>query len=209
MAGPSQECALCPRLAEYRGSIRPKNPLFSTYWNKPVPDFGDPDAWLLIVGLAPGAHGANRTGRPFTGDSAGVLLYRALYDAGLSDTRDVLDYVPDIRLSGVLITNAVHCAPPDNKPSPEEFRNCQPFLSALLDEPSFTDILCLGASAHRMVCRTLGVRGEGFGHGKSFAAGRFRVYSSYHTSRYNSNVGRITAGQVTEILTRIRQAAGR
>jgi len=98
MACPSQECALCPRLAEYRSSISPKNPLFSTYWNKPVPDFGDPDAWLLIVGLAPGAHGANRTGRPFTGDSAGVLLYRALYDAGLSDTRDVLDYVPDLSL---------------------------------------------------------------------------------------------------------------
>ncbi|MBI5101405.1 MAG: uracil-DNA glycosylase [Nitrospirae bacterium] len=197
-------CAKCERLVEYRTGIRPKKSLEGrSYRNLPVPDFGDPEAWLLIIGLAPGAHGANRTGRPFQGDGAGTLLYASLHDVGFCNTEKVTDFDPGIRLSGVLITNAVRCAPPENKPTPKEFNNCRTHLMETLTSPDISDILCIGKDAYDQLCKALGIKGLKFFHGLHQKFDMFRVHCSYHTSTYNQNTGRISKASLSPILHKI------
>jgi uracil-DNA glycosylase len=176
-----------------------------------VPAFGDPDAWLAIVGLAPGKHGANRTGRPFTGDPSGQMLFAALAKAELIDH----DEVPEPRhlfggfkndgaqLKGVMILNAVKCLPPENKPTPEEMRNCRPFLKDALDAlPKLTTIIALGQVAHQSAVKACGEKlpKRRFAHGAvhKLLDGRTLI-DSYHTSRYNQNTGRITEDMFDEV----------
>jgi uracil-DNA glycosylase len=174
-------CAKCDRLVKYRAGIQPRKSLEGrNYRNLPVPNFGDPKAWLLIIGLAPGAHGANRTGKPFQGDGAGELLYASLHEVGLCNTQKVIDFDPAIKLSGVLITNAVRCAPPGNKPTSEEFGNCRDHLQETLASHGITDILCIGRDAYEQLCKALETKSLKFSHGLSHKYGRFRVYCSYH-----------------------------
>lgn len=198
------DCSRCDRLVKYRTGIRPRKSLEGrNYRNLPVPNFGDPDAWLLIIGLAPGAHGANRTGKPFQGDAAGVLLYASLYEVGLCNTEKVIDLDPAIKLSGVLITNAVRCAPPGNRPSAEEFGNCRNYLQDTLASRVISDILCIGRDAYEQLCKALEIKSLKFSHGLSHECDRFRIYCSYHTSAYNQNTRRITQASLVSILHKI------
>ena len=190
---PPHDCALCPRLADFRADNRDKYPDF---FNAPVPAFGNHDATLLIVGLAPGLKGANRTGRPFTGDFAGDLLYDTLLKFGLAE--GAYDKRPDdgLALAGCRVTNAVRCVPPENKPSPAEINTCRRFL---IDEigslPRLEAILALGAIAHGSVLAALDLRKSAypFAHGAlhDLPDGRL-LADSYHCSRYNTNTGRLT-----------------
>lgn len=205
---PALDCALCPRLVDARHACRSE---FPNFWNAPVPAFGDPNAWLAIVGLAPGKHGANRTGRPFTGDPSGQMLFAALAKAELIDH----DEVPEPRhlfggfkndgaqLKGVMILNAVKCLPPENKPTPEEMRNCRPFLKDALDAlPKLTTIIALGQVAHQSAVKACGEKlpKRRFAHGAvhKLLDGRTLI-DSYHTSRYNQNTGRITEDMFDEV----------
>jgi uracil-DNA glycosylase family 4 len=187
------DCVRCPRLANFLATVRTKNP---TYFCRPVAPFGDPAARLVIVGLAPGMHGANATGRPFTGDYAGILLYRTLFDFGFSNFPESLGAADDLRLTGARITNAVKCLPPDNKPLPVEIRSCNTYLAAELSVlPDGAAILALGRIAHDAVLRALELAGRDhpFAHGASYPLPRGgRLFDSYHCSRYNANTGRIT-----------------
>jgi uracil-DNA glycosylase family 4 len=201
-------CTRCPRLAKHLAAMRTTHP---HYHNLPVPPFGDPDASLLIVGLAPGAHGANRTGRPFTGDYAGVLLYETLFAAGLS-TRAVSVASDDgLALRNCRITNAVKCLPPANKPNTSEADACNRYLAAeltLLTRPSV--ILALGAIAHRAVLRALGAKpgGHPFAHGAVHRVpGAPIVVDSYHCSRYNTQTRRLTAQMFADVLAKARALA--
>ena len=185
---PPRDCPLCPRLAAFRDMQRAAHP---DWYNAPVPTFGDPEAWLAIVGLAPGLQGANRTGRPFTGDFAGVLLYQTLLKFGLAE--GVFDARPDdgLRLKGAMIVNAVRCVPPQNKPTPEEIRTCRPFLEAPLAAlPRLRVVVALGQIAHQSAVKALGGKlpKARFGHlaEHSFPSG-MRLIDSYHCSRYNQN----------------------
>jgi uracil-DNA glycosylase family 4 len=190
---PPADCALCPRLAQFRADHRARHP---DWFNAPVPPFGDPLAPLLVVGLAPGLKGANRTGRPFTGDHAGVLLYATLGKFGFAAGR--YDARPDdgLALEGARITNAVRCVPPQNKPLPAEIATCRRFLAAELEGFSgWRAILALGAIAHDSVLAALGLRRASF----PFAHGRLHdlpgghvLADSYHCSRLNTNTGRLT-----------------
>jgi uracil-DNA glycosylase family 4 len=190
---PPEDCPLCPRLAAFRDLQRASNP---DWFNAPVPAFGDRGAWLAIVGLAPGLRGANRTGRPFTGDSAGSLLYETLGKFGL--TIGCYDSRSDdgLTLCGVMIVNAVRCLPPQNRPAPEEVATCRPFLEqALAALPSLRVIVTLGKTAHDSTAKILGYRPSQakFGHGVEYALPRGPVLlGSYHCSRYNQNTGRLT-----------------
>ena len=192
-ATPSRDCPLCPRLAAFRTEWRGKEP---QWHNAPVPSFADTNAWLLVVGLAPGLRGANRTGRPFTGDYAGDLLYRTLSDFGLSHGH--FDARPDdgLSLRGVAITNAVRCVPPENKPTPAEITNCRPYLERTIAAyPKLTSILALGKIAHDSVVRTFGMPASRlkFTHGGQHdLSPKLRLYDSYHCSRYNTNTGVLT-----------------
>jgi uracil-DNA glycosylase family 4 len=186
-------CRRCPRLAEFLEEGRARHP---EYHCAPVAPFGDERPLLLIVGLAPGFHGANATGRPFTGDYAGVLLYETLHRFGwatgpVSTSRD-----DGLQLSGARITNAVKCVPPGNKPTPAEIATCNAFLGAeLTGLPRGTVVLALGAIAHGAVLRALGVRPSSFrfGHGAEHLLPDGRVLlDSYHCSRYNTNTRRLT-----------------
>jgi uracil-DNA glycosylase len=182
---PPHDCALCPRLVVTRAECRAAHP---DYWNAPVPALGDPQAWLAIVGLAPGKHGANRTGLAFTGDASGDLLWAVLQCAGLCDA--------DHRLDGAIILNAVRCLPPGNKPSPEEIRTCRPFLKSALDAlPNLRVILALGEIAHQSAVKASGEKlpKRRFAHGAvhRLLDGRVLV-DSYHPSRLNTNTGRLT-----------------
>ena len=200
------KCRKCERLVEHREATVPKRSLIGrSYWNKPVPDFGDPKAWLLICGLAPGQHGANRTSRPFQGDKAGVLLYAALYDTGFSNIRDILDYEPGLKLKGVLITNAARCCPPGNKVLPAEFVKCRPYLLQTISTPSVTDILCIGRDAYMQVLKALNLKGPDFKHGLVFNTTKHRIYCSYHTSGYNQSTKRINLEGVVKILVLIKR----
>lgn len=190
---PSRDCPLCPRLAEFRDEQRIAHP---DWFNAPVPTFGDPDAWLAIVGLAPGMHGANRTGRPFTGDFAGVLLYRTLSRFGLAE--GTYDARPDdgFKLSGAMIVNAVRCLPPQNKPTTQEINTCRPFLvGALSALPKVKVILALGQIAHHSVAKSLGLKlsATPFKHGgvHELPEGKLLI-DSYHCSRYNQNTRVLT-----------------
>lgn len=181
------------------------------YHNAPVAPFGDPNARLLIVGLAPGAHGANATGRPFTGDHAGLLLYKSLHRAGLSNRAESTRADDPLRLTGCRITNAVKCLPPANKPTTAEADNCNAYLAAEIgDLPPGSVILALGAIAHRAVLRALGEKLAAwpFAHGAVHAlpAG-LRVVDSYHCSRYNTQTRRLTEPMFRAVLEKSRKLA--
>ena len=200
---PPLDCPRCPRLVAFREALQLEYP---DWWNAPVPAFGDPDAWLVIVGLAPGKHGANRTGRPFTGDFAGELLYATLLKFGLA--HGSYDARPDdgLRLDGAIICNSVKCLPPENKPVPEEIANCRPFLAAQLDAlPKARVFVALGQIAHQSAVRTLGgkLSAHKFGHlaEHRFPGGEVLI-DSYHCSRYNQNTGRLTAEMFEAVFAR-------
>ncbi|MDP1616450.1 uracil-DNA glycosylase [Phenylobacterium sp.] len=203
-AEPPRDCPLCPRLVAYREVNRAAHP---DWWNGPAPSFGDPGARLAVVGLAPGRMGANRTGRPFTGDFAGVLLFDTLIRLGFA--RGTYEARPDdgLELIDCLITNAVRCAPPGNKPETSEEATCRSFLTARLDElPNLKVIVTLGDVSRRNVLRALGLKasaGVG-GHGSEFQAGPYTVINSYHCSRLNTNTGRLTPQMFEDIFVRVR-----
>ncbi|MDP1873955.1 uracil-DNA glycosylase [Phenylobacterium sp.] len=203
-AEPPRDCPLCPRLVAYRQVNRDAHP---DWWNGPAPSFGDPAARLAVVGLAPGRMGANRTGRPFTGDFAGVLLFETLLKQGFA--RGTYEASPDdgLELVDCLITNAVRCAPPGNKPETLEEATCRPFLTARLDGlPNLKVIVTLGDVSRRNVLRALGLKasaGVG-GHGSEFQAGPYTVINSYHCSRLNTNTGRLTPQMFEDIFVRAR-----
>jgi uracil-DNA glycosylase family 4 len=188
-----RDCRLCPRLASFLDAVGEKHP---DYYCRPVPPFGDPDARLLIVGLAPGMHGANRTGRPFTGDHAGVLLYETLHAFGFSSATESLSADDSLQLFDCRITNAVKCLPPDNKPVGAEINTCNEFLAnELRSLPDDGIVIALGGIAHRAVIKAVGERQATykFGHlALHDVAGRFTMIDSYHCSRYNTNTGRLT-----------------
>jgi len=202
---PSPDCPLCPRLAAFRDEWRAKEP---DWHNAPVPTFGPKDAPLLIVGLAPGLRGANRTGRPFTGDFAGDLLYATLIEYGFAKGEYRADPCDGLILTGAAITNAVRCVPPQNKPTGEEIRTCRPFLVATIDaNPRLKAILALGRIAHDSVVRTLGVKLKDapFGHGAVHEVEGLRLYDSYHCSRYNTNTGVLTEEMFRSVFAQIRK----
>ena len=200
---PPHDCPLCPRLAAFRHELRIEYP---GWWNAPVPAFGDPAAWLAIVGLAPGKHGANRTGRPFTGDFAGELLYATLAKFGLSE--GTFDARPDdgLVLKGAVLINAVRCLPPHNKPTPEEIRTCRPFLEAPIAAlPNVTTFIALGQIAHQSTVKALGGRlpKAKFGHLAEHRMPDGRVLiDSYHCSRYNQNTRVLTTDMFEAVFAR-------
>jgi uracil-DNA glycosylase family 4 len=187
-----------------RESLRVEQP---DWWNAPVPAFGDPQAWLAIVGLAPGRLGANRTGRPFTGDSSGPLLYETLAAHGLATGTFANDGSDDdLALSGAIVVNAVRCLPPANKPTPEEMRTCRDFLEMQLDAmPSVRVVVALGEIAHQSAVKAMGGRLPKcrFAHGAEHRVpdGRMLI-DSYHPSRLNQNTGRLTREMFDEVFAR-------
>ena len=195
-----RDCPRCPRLAAFRDELRAEHP---AWWNAPVPAFGDPQAWLAIVGLAPGKHGANRTGRPFTGDYAGELLYATLAKYGLSEGTFAGERDDGLWLKGAVILNAVKCLPPQNKPEPAEIAECRPFLEAgLAALPKVRVIIALGQIAHVAAARALGLKPSAtkFAHGAEHVAADGRVLlSSYHCSRYNQNTRRLDAAMFESV----------
>ena len=190
---PAGDCALCPRLASYRQSNRTANP---DWFNAPVPSFGPLDAPILVVGLAPGVRGANRTGRPFTGDFAGQLLYQTLIRFGLALGNYGADPGDGLTLRGCRVTNAVRCVPPGNLPTPPEITACNGFLVAEMEAmPNLRGVLALGGVAHKAVLRARGLRAShaAFVHGQIHALpDGLRLVDSYHVSRLNTNTGRLT-----------------
>jgi uracil-DNA glycosylase family 4 len=193
----------------FRGALRIEHP---DWWNAPVPAFGDPQPWLAIVGLAPGKHGANRTGRPFTGDFAGNLLYATLEKYGLSEGSYTAERGDGLKLKGAIILNAVKCLPPANKPEPQEIANCRPFLEASLASlPTVRVIVALGQIAHVAAARALGLAPgkTKFGHGaEHVAAGGLILLSSYHCSRYNQNTRRLDAEMFEAVFARATELRG-
>jgi len=187
-----RECRNCPRLASFLGSVRRDRP---DYHAHPVPPFGDPEAALLVVGLAPGMHGANRTGRPFTGDFAGILLYHTLHRHGFASHSGSADPHDGLRLTGCRVTNAVKCLPPQNKPAPAEIRCCNHYLAAELAIYPPRAVLALGRIAHDAILRArgLGVGSYRFAHHAVHdLPGGLRLFDSYHCSRYNTQTKRLT-----------------
>jgi uracil-DNA glycosylase len=189
-------CRLCPRLVEWREKVaheKRKAYEHEEYWGRPVPIFGDPLAQRLIVGLAPAAHGANRTGRMFTGDRSGDWLYRALHKAGVASQAEAVSREDGLELRGALIAAIAHCAPPDNKPLPSEVANCSRYLAALLSSREWRSILCLGGISWTHVHRLLGERAHPFGHGvRHRLANQTLLVASYHPSQQNTFTGRLT-----------------
>jgi uracil-DNA glycosylase family 4 len=201
---PPRDCPLCPRLVAYRAENAAQNP---DWWNGPAPSFGDPDARLLVVGLAPGRTGANRTGRPFTGDGAGVILYDTLLRTGFATGR--YDARPDdgLTLIDCMITNAVRCAPPLNKPTPAEEATCRPFLiDRLAALPRLKVIVTLGDISRKNVLKALGLPASAApaGHGVEAPVGPYTLLNSYHCSRLNTNTGRLTPAMFEAIFQRAR-----
>ena len=199
-----RDCRRCGRLARFLDQVRDSNP---DYYCRPVPSFGDPDARLLIVGLAPGMHGANRTGRPFTGDFAGILLYATLHRYGFA-TAPSSDSADDgLALMGCRITNAVKCLPPDNKPVGAEINECNAYLrNELVAMPADSVLVALGGIAHRAIVKALGLRQASyrFGHAAEHRIDGTLLLDSYHCSRYNTNTGRLTAGMFEAVFARAR-----
>ena len=201
---PPRDCPRCPRLEAFRLHQRAAH---ADWHNAPVPAFGDRAARLAIVGLAPGLRGANRTGRPFTGDFAGDLLYGTLAEFGFS--RGVFAARPDdgLCLIDAMIVNAVRCVPPENKPTPDEIKNCNSFLAATLNAlPRLAAIVALGRVAHDATLIAFGkVRARhGFGHGAIHDLGAITLYDSYHCSRYNTNTGVLTPEMFRAVFARVR-----
>ena len=200
-----ENCRACPRLAGFLDTVKERHP---DYYCRPVPPFGDPAARFLIVGLAPGMHGANRTGRPFTGDHAGILLFQSLYKFGFSSVEQSLAADDDLTLTQCRITNAVKCLPPDNKPVGAEVNTCNSFLANELRQlPDNAVVLALGGVAHRAIIKALGRRQVDFkfGHAAIHDLGVFRLLDSYHCSRYNTNTGRLTTEMFEGVFAQARQ----
>ena len=198
------ECTECPRLAQFLCEVRARYP---TYHGRPVPPFGDPDPDLLIVGLAPGLHGANASGRPFTGDYAGVLLYQTLFDFGFSNQAFGSRADDGLKLRRVRITNSVKCVPPENKPTPAEITQCNHYLHHELTHcRNDVVVLALGGIAHNAVLRAFGLKpgAAKFAHGAvhNLASGR-RLVDSYHCSRYNTQTRRLTPALFADVFRRI------
>jgi uracil-DNA glycosylase family 4 len=189
-------CTLCPRLIQYItkiGHAKVNRFADERYWARPLPSWGDPNARLLIVGLAPAAHGGNRTGRMFTGDSSGDWLVRAMYETGFASKPTSRSKDDGLTLMDAYITAAVRCAPPNNKPLPFELANCSQYLLielALLE--NVTLVLALGKIGFDAYCRAAGLKGLAFGHGMRYASGDKILLASYHPSRQNTNTGRLT-----------------
>lgn len=199
---PTRDCPLCPRLVAYRATNQLENP---DWFNGPAPSFGDKAGWLLIVGLAPGRTGANRTGRPFTGDWAGDLLYQTLARFELSEGTYAAHAGDGLSLKGAMITNAVQCAPPANKPEPSEISQCAPFLKAQIASLGhLTSLICLGKISHDATVRALGGKPSAyrFAHGAVHQIGDKTVYDSYHCSRYNTNTGRLTTQMFEDVFAK-------
>lgn len=198
-------CRRCPRLANHLDSVRTDYP---DYYARPVAPFGDPNPRLLIVGLAPGMHGANRTGRPFTGDYAGILLYETLYRFGFSTANASTHQDDGLELLDCRITNAVKCLPPENKPEQEEINCCNNYLRNEVEVYSrIRSILALGTIAHTATLKALSLKAAGyrFGHGLVHALPNgVRLYDSYHCSRYNTQTRRLTTEMFHEVFARIR-----
>jgi uracil-DNA glycosylase len=202
---PGRDCPRCPRLVAFRKNWRAKEP---TWFNSPVPSFGPVGARLLIIGLAPGLQGANRTGRPFTGDYAGVLLYETLGRYGFA--RGNYGAHPDdgLELIDCRITNAVRCVPPENKPTSAEIATCRDYLNATIAEmPSLSVLLALGRIAHDSALTALGLKKSAapFKHGGKHELGKLALVSSYHCSRYNTNTGVLTPEMFREVFASIRR----
>ncbi len=199
-------CSRCPRLADFLAGVRRDHP---DYHARPVAPFGAARPKLLIVGLAPGMHGANRTGRPFTGDHAGILLYQTLHEFGFANRPESVALEDGFRLKQCRITNAVKCLPPANKPTGEEIRTCNAFLAREIAAlPKTTVILALGAIAHNAVVRATGGKASAFkfGHGAEHRlADGHRLIDSYHCSRYNTQTRRLTEKMFHDVFRRIRK----
>jgi uracil-DNA glycosylase family 4 len=217
-------CRRCPELREYIAKIAAEKKLAHrdwTYWGKPVPSFGDPQARLILVGLAPGAHGSNRTGRPFTGDASGEFLYPALYRAGFASAPVAISRDDGLRLFDCFITAAARCAPPQNKPTPRELENCFPYLVEEFEALRTLEVVvALGAIGFRAALRTLRERGftldprtPRFAHGAEATARsgerQIVVISSYHPSRQNTNTGKLTPAMFDAIFSRANELLGR
>ncbi len=198
------DCRACPRLASFLGRVKADHP---SYFCKPVPPFGAAAAPLVIIGLAPGMHGANRTGRPFTGDHAGTLLYATLKKFDFARGHFSPDADDDLRLTGCRISNAVKCLPPDNKPDTIEIRRCNAFLAADLAQSGRRVVLALGLIAHAATLTALGLKKSHvkFAHGAEHVLPDDTVLiDSYHCSRYNTNTGRLTAAMFEAVFARAR-----
>jgi uracil-DNA glycosylase len=212
MASPTYDagCRRCVRLATFLDDVRAAYP---SYRCLPVPPFGDPDARLVIVGLAPGLHGANATGRPFTGDFAGILLYETLHAYGYASSPLSRTAEDPLALDDCRITNAVKCLPPENKPLPGEVRNCNDYLTADLSLlPAGGAVLALGRIAHDAALLALGLRRNhfAFAHGVRHVLGDGRaLFDSYHCSRYNTNTGRLTTAMFRSVFDAIADHLGR
>lgn len=197
---PPRDCPRCPRLVALRRECQAEHP---DWWNAPVYAFGDPGGWLAFAGLAPGKHGANRTGRPFTGDYAGDLLFATLAEFGLSQGRYDARIDDGLTLDGAIIVNSVKCLPPQNKPIPAEIANCRPFFEAQMAAlPKVRVIIALGRIAHDAALRAFGERlaAHPFAHGAVHALpGGRHLVDSYHCSRYNTNTGRLTADMFRDV----------
>ena len=212
-------CERCPRLREYDRKIAAEKRrayLDHEYWGRPVPSFGDPQARVLIVGLAPGAHGSNRTGRPFTGDGSGNFLYPVLYEAGFASQPNATSRDDGMTLRDILITAVVRCAPPGNKPLPEELANCAPYLDEEIAAlPRLRVVVCLGKIAfdgyvvHLIRTGTIARRGKlQFSHGAEFEiAPRRYLLATYHPSLQNTNTGKLTAAMFLKVFQRAKQLA--
>ncbi len=205
-AEPARDCAFCPRLAAFRSDNRAAHP---DWFNAPVPSFGSGEAQLLIVGLAPGLRGANRTGRPFTGDYAGVLLYQTLMKFGFA-SGDYQEHAGDgLRLAHCMITNAVRCVPPANKPEGAEINMCRQFLKQRISAlPALRAMVLLGRIAHVATVGALGLKQKDFpfGHGAAhqIPGGNLRLFDSYHCSRYNTNTGMLTTQMFETVFANVR-----
>lgn len=205
---PGRDCPLCPRLKAYREQWRRREP---QWFNAPVASFGPPSARLLIVGLAPGLRGANRTGRPFTGDFAGELLYDTLKQFGFARGSYRASRDDDLALVDARITNAVRCVPPENKPTPAEIETCRTFLKATIAEMhNLRAIVTLGRVSHESTVAALGQRRSAapFGHGIAHDIGRLRIFVSYHCSRYNTSTGVLTPEMFRDVFAAARAYLG-
>jgi uracil-DNA glycosylase family 4 len=212
-------CRRCPRLVAWREEVATtKRAAFAdqTYWGRPIPGFGDPAARLLLLGLAPAAHGANRTGRMFTGDRSGDFLYAALHRAGYANQPTSVHADDGLRLTDAYITAGVRCAPPANKPTPQERDTCLPWTVAELQHlPNVRVVLCLGAFAWDVALRLLTALGDPplrprprFGHGTVFDAGRWLLLGTFHPSQQNTFTGKLTPAMMDEVLSLARELSG-
>ena len=201
------DCRRCPRLADFLAEVRDRHP---DYFARPVPSFGEAGSPLLIVGLAPGLHGANATGRPFTGDFAGILLYETLHEFGFASRPASTAADDGLRLTGCRITNAVRCVPPQNKPLPMEINTCNAYLRDEIDGiPGRAVILALGTIAHRAVLRARGLRPAAwpFAHARAHQLGpELQMIDSYHCSRYNTQTRRLTRDMFRNVFASVRDA---